>query len=278
MDINPTTATESEQDKGIYNAHTLAVGNSYSKRLSEFQGAKCLVFDSGPIISLSTSNLLGTLEMLKQGFSGKFVLPESVKHELVDDPLKTKKFMFEALQVQRLISLGVLEVLEDSDVKSLTLELLHLANSSFSAKGRPIQIVHYAEMASIATAKLLDAPALVLDERITRELVEHPRHLVDLMDKRLHTAVHINDSSLALLQKYSLNLKIIRSVELVSIAFGKGLLDRYIAEGEERILPNVRKKLLESVLWGLKLNGCAISSREIEQLIELLNISKASLP
>ncbi len=270
-------ATPSPAEDELYRAHRLAVGGNYLKQLSEFQGQRCLVFDSGPVISMSTSNLLTTLEKLKQSFNGKFVLPESVKHELVDEPLKTKRFMFEALQVQRLISIGVFDVLEDSEVKSLTLELLHLANSSFSAKGKPIQIVHYAEMSTIAAAKLLDAQALVLDERITRELVEHPRHLADLMNKRLHTTIHVNDSSLALLQKYSSNLKIIRSVELASIAFGKGLLDRYVAEGEERILPDVRRKLLESILWGLKLNGCAISSREIEQLVELSKASKPSL-
>ncbi len=266
---NAPTAAESELDNDLYKAHKLAVGSNYLKRLSEFQGQRCLVFDSGPIISMATSNLLSTLEKLKQSFNGSFVLPESVKHELVDEPLKTKRFMFEALQVQRLISLGVFEVLEDSDMKSLTLEILHLANDSFSAKGKPIQIVHYAEIASVAAAKLLDASALVIDERITRELVEHPRHLASLMDKRLHTTVHVNDSSLALLEKYTSSLKIIRSVELASIAFSKGMLDRYVAEGEERIFPDVKKKLLESILWDLKLNGCAISSNEIEQLLTL---------
>ncbi len=244
------------------------VGNNYVKRLSELEGSKCVVFDSGPIISFATNNLLSTLERMKERFNGRFVIPESVKAELVDEPLKTKRFMFEAVQVQRLISAGVLEVVEDDDTKELTLELLHLTNSCFSAKGRQIRIVHYAEMATVAASRLLDAAAVVIDERITRELIEHPGHLAELMDKRLHMPVMVNDASITLLKKYFSGLKIIRSVELVVLASEMGLLDRYVAEGEEKAIPSIRQKLLESALWGLKMNGCAVSSREIEQIID----------
>lgn len=239
------------------------------EKLSEIASSRVLVFDTGPVISLTVNNLLSTLERLKEGYPGRFVIPESVKGELVDEPLRTKKFMFEAMQVQRLITAGVLEVVEDSGTKELTLELLRLANNSFAAKGKAIQIVQYGEMASIAAANLLDAEALVMDERITRELIEHPKHLADLMERRLHTAVTVNNENVSLLQRYISKAKIIRSVELVAVAFESGLLDRYIAAGEEKAIPQVRQKLLESVLWGLKMNGCAVSSKEIEKLIEL---------
>ncbi len=248
-------------------SHEHFIGAEYVKKLSELTGSNALVFDSGPLISLTTNNLLSTLERLKEQYGGKFVLPEAVKGELVDEPLRTKKFMFEAMQVQRLITAGVLEVVEDEDTKELTLELLQLANNAFAAKGKPIQIVHYGEMASIAAAKLLDAEALVIDERIARELVEHAEHLPEMMEKRLHTTVNADSSKLSLLRRYCANLKIIRSVELVTAAFEKGLLDRYVASGEESAIPGIRQKLLESVLWGLKMNGCAVSRQEIEQII-----------
>ena len=254
--------------------HDYSIGSTYVKKLSDFAGSQTLVFDTGPLISLTTNNLLSTLERLKEHYSGKFVIPESVKSELVDEPLKTKKFMFEAMQIQRLISTGVLEVIEDSDTKELTLEILNMANNSFAAKGRSVHIVQYGEMASIAAAQLLDADALVMDERITRELMEHPQHIAELMERRLHTKVMVNNENLALLKKYSMKLRILRSAELVTVAFEFGLLDRYIATGEEQAIPEVRSKLLESVLWGLKLNGCAISNREIEQMIALSKISK----
>ena len=235
------------------------------KKIPELSGSKCIVFDAGPLISLSTNNLLSTLERLKEHYHGKFVMPESVKNELVDDPLRTKKFMFEAMQIQRLISLGIFEVLADAETKELTLELLHLANSCFAAKGKPIQIVHYGEMAAIAAAKLLDAEAIAMDERITRELVEHPRHLTGMMEKRLHTAISVSSQSLLLLQKYVEKAKIIRSVELITVAFELGFLDKYVAPEEN--IPEARKKLLESVLWGLKMNGCAVSGKEIEEVV-----------
>lgn len=250
-----------------YHKHEYFIGSVYVKKLPDFSGSRTLVFDTGPLISLTTNNLLSTLEKLKEHYSGRFVIAESVKDELVDEPLRTKKFMFEAMQIQRLISTGTLEVVEDSDTKELTLELLHLANSSFAAKGKAIKIVQYGEMASIAAAKLLDAEALVMDERITRELVEHPRHISDLMEKRLHTSVIVNEANVSLLQKYVAKTRILRSVELITVAFEFGLLDRYIAAGEEKAIPEVRQKLLESVLWGLKMNGCAVSGKEIGQII-----------
>ena len=53
-------------------------------------------------------------------------------------------------------------------------------------------------------------------------------------------------------------------MELVTIAYEKGLLDNYLADVKEP-----RKTLLDSVLWGVKLNGCSVSRREIEQIIRM---------
>ena len=53
---------------------------------------KSLVFDSGPIISLATNNLLWVLEPLKNKFNGKFFITQAVKGEIVERPLETKKF------------------------------------------------------------------------------------------------------------------------------------------------------------------------------------------
>ncbi len=58
------------------------------------------------------------------------------------------------------------------------------------------------------------------------------------------------------------NIKVIRSSELVYVAYKLNLLDKYI-DGA------TRKRLLDSVLWGVKLDGCAISKAEIEQIKDL---------
>jgi len=222
---------------------------------------KALVFDSGPLISLTMNNLLWLVEPLSKLFKGTFYLPESVKLELVDEPLQTKKFKFEALQIQEYITKGSLKVLEDDVTKAETLSLLNVANSCFSAHGKNITLVHYGEIASLAAVQHLNASALVMDERVTRELVEHPLHLPKLMRKKLHTKISINNPMLAEFKRRTANIKIIRSTELAAIAFEKGLLNRYITSATPR------KTVLESVLWGLKLDGCAINERGIKAII-----------
>src|SRR3989338_11027993 len=97
---------------------------------------RALVFYSGPVISLAMNNLLWLMEPLKKRFWGEFCIPEAVKLELVDEPLQTKKFKFEALQVQELISNRVLEGVEDASTKDETLSLLGIANSCFRAGGQ----------------------------------------------------------------------------------------------------------------------------------------------
>lgn len=53
---------------------------------------RALVFDTGSIISLVTNNLLWILPPLKKQFRGDFLISEAVKGEIIDHPLKTKKF------------------------------------------------------------------------------------------------------------------------------------------------------------------------------------------
>ena len=69
---------------------------------------RSIVFDTGPIISLTTNNLLWLLEPLKKKYKGHFHITSDVKRELIDRPLQTKKFKFEALQVMHIIKKGIL--------------------------------------------------------------------------------------------------------------------------------------------------------------------------
>ena len=48
------------------------------------------------------------------------------------------------------------------------------------------------------------------------------------------------------------------------MAYEHGILNNFITK-----IPDARKNLLESVLWGVKLNGCAVSKDEIEQIIRI---------
>ena len=225
---------------------------------------KLITFDTGPIISLTTNNLLGLLTNLKDKYKGSFYITEAVKKELIERPLMTKKFKFEALQVLRSINQGVLEVFNSDDLRHRTVHLLELANNCFKAQGNPIQITHFAEMSGIASYLINNAEAFVVDERNTRLLIEDPDRLQDILSKRLHTDITVDKGKLNEFTGMTKGIKLIRSVELVVVAYELGLLDKYLSN-----IPNPRKTLLEAVLWGVKLNGCSVSENEIEDIIRI---------
>lgn len=226
---------------------------------------KTIIFDTGPVISLTMNNLLWILESLKKISNANFYMTRKVKEELVDMPLnKTKRFKFEALQVLHCIENKTFEVVDNDEIKKQTLKLLGTANSCFNAFGHNINIVHEAEMSAIALCLQKKADALVVDERTARLLVENPRKLLNILKHTLHTDVKENRDSIKEFKKLAKNTSIIRSVELATIAYEKGFLDKYIAD-----IPYSKKTLLESVLWGVKLNGCAVSKRELEQIMRI---------
>ena len=43
-----------------------------------------------------------------------------------------------------------------------------------------------------------------------------------------------------------------------------GILNKYLAD-----IKNPHETLLDSVLWGVKLNGCAVSKQEIEEILKI---------
>ena len=225
---------------------------------------KSLIFDAGPVISLATNNLLWILKPLKEKFNGNFCITEPVRRELVDRPLETKKFKFEAIQVEKLIENGVLDVMDNSFIREKTPRLLNTANEIFKAYNNYIKIVHFAEISVIVAAASSNADAIAIDEKTTRFLIENPKIIADILSKTLHTPISINESNLKEFRNNVNNIRAIRSVELVAVAYELGILDSYITK-----IPDARKNLLEGVLWGVKLNGCAVSKEEIEQIIKI---------
>ncbi len=223
---------------------------------------KGIVFDAGPIISLTTNNLLGLLTNLKEKYKGHFYLTNTIKIELIEKPLMTKKFKFEALQVLRSLNTGVLEIFDSPELKEKTFYLLDLANKCFEVKGNYICIVHFAEISGIAAVLLSNAEAFVVDERTTRLLVENPEKLKNILSTKLNTTVNINKEKLDEFRTLTKKIKLIRSVELAAIAYELGFLDKYLVD-----IPNPKQTLLEAVLWGIKLNGCTVSGDEIEDII-----------
>ena len=225
---------------------------------------KSLIFDAGPIISMATNNLLWIFEPLKKEFNGKFYITEAVKRELVDRPLEIKKFKFEAIQVEKLVENGVLDIIDNNFIRTQTPKLLSTANEIFKAYNNYMRIVHFAEMSVIAASLSSNSEAVVIDEKTTRLLIENPKMIVEMLKKTLHTAILTNENNLKEFINKVKNIRIIRSIELVTIAYEHGLLNSYITK-----IPDAKKNLLESVLWGVKLNGCAVSKDEIEQIVRI---------
>ncbi len=55
---------------------------------------------------------------------------------------------------------------------------------------------------------------------------------------------------------------VLRSAELAAIALEKGLFERF-RNGY------TNKDVIDSILWGLKINGCAITMEEIERIVKM---------
>jgi predicted nucleic acid-binding protein len=223
-----------------------------------------LIFDAGPVISLTMNNLTWLLEELKKSCQCAFYIPESIKYELIDRPIEGRRFKFEAMQTLVYLKNHVLEVYKGR-IKQETNQLADLMNHLFNAKGKDIQLVHLGEVETVAVALKLNAEAIVADERTIRLLIEDPLALHRIMEGKLHTRIDINKKVLSELQSKFRNLKVIRSIELVTVAYEKGLLDKYLPYD----LPNSKKELLTAALWAMKLSGCSVSQQEINDIISI---------
>lgn len=227
-------------------------------------GGKILFFDTGPIITLVMSRLAPLLPELKKKLNGHFYITPAVKYELIDRPLTVRRFQFEALQVIKMIRDGVLEVYENVPKQKVS-ELIRLANTSFQIEGKEMDVIQEGEMESIATALLIDAAGVVMDERTLRLFIENNRDMKSLLERRFQKTVTPDLKKMDAFSSKLQDTTIIRSIELVGVAYKLGLLDDYIPDGKKG-----REQLLDAVLWNTKFNGCAVTEEEIRELKQFL--------
>jgi len=190
---------------------------------------KILIFDASSLISFSMNGLLNEIRNLKNIFSGKFIITEDVKQETVDRPLKTKRYELEALNINQLILEKILELpssigISSEEIKKETNEIIEKSNNSFFEKEKPIHIIDLGEASCLALSKILNKREvkniLVIDERTTRLLVESPKNLKELLQKKLHVMIQEKKENS---ERFS-EFKIIRSTELIYISYKKGLI------------------------------------------------------
>jgi len=225
---------------------------------------KALFFDTGPIITLVMSRMVWILPELKKKYGGKFYITPSVKRELVTRPMDIKRFQFEALQALKLIKDGVLEVYEDVPQKEVA-RLHAIANSSFKIEDKDMEVVQSGEIESVVCALQAGAEAMVMDERTMRLFIENNKEMKALLERRFQKTVSVNAEKMKQFSQELGDIQIIRSVELIGVAYRMGLLDSYIPPQK-----NGRGILVEAALWNAKYNGAAVTEDEVEEIKDFL--------
>lgn len=213
---------------------------------------KALIFDSGAIITLALNDLLGILEPLKLAFGGEFYITEPVRKEIIDTPLKTRKFALEAMMIKTVIDKRILKIVSGADIKKETGRILETANTAYKADNENMRIIHEGEASCLALYNLIDAEkkAVVIDERTTRMLCESPENLHRLFESKLHRKIVAVPKNFEMFRK----IKIIRTSELCWLAYKKRII----------CLPALPPEALRALLYAVKYKGCAISNKEIE--------------
>ncbi len=223
---------------------------------------KIIIFDASTLISLAMNGLLPELMELKKIFKGKFIITEDVKREIIDRPIKIKRFELEALKLKQLLENKTLEMafslgINPEEIKKRTSKFLEIANSIFSNKGKNIKLIDLGETSCLALSRILDERKIeniiAVDERTTRMLSEKPENLEKLLRKKLHISVTFKNENF----KYFKGFKFIRSSELVYVMYKKGVT---------RLKNGL---VLDALLYAVKFKGCAISGDEIREIKNL---------
>jgi len=220
---------------------------------------KIIIFDASTLISLAMNGLLPELANLKKVFKGKFIITKEVKAEIIDKPLKIKRFELEGLKLKQLLDEKILEMpssinVDENRISKETDDLLDIANRTFQGHERDIRLIDLGETSCLALSRILDEKkidnVIAVDERTTRMLSEKPENLERLLQKRLHTKVTFNRDNF----KFFKGFRFIRSSELVYVMWKKGVT---------RLKNGM---VLDALLYAVKFKGCAISGDEIREI------------
>lgn len=223
---------------------------------------KVIIFDASILITFAMNGLLPEFRELKKIFPGKFIITEAVRKEAVNNPMKIRKFELEALRIKRLFEEKILELpqsvgVDGGEIMTLTNKLLDEANTLFQNQKKNIHIIDVGEASCLALSRILDSKkienVMAIDERTMRMLCEKPENLRKLLEKKLHTKINYQK----LQNKSFSNCRIVRSAELIYLAWKKGLVRLKGA------------RVLHALLYAVQFKGCSISHEEIEEIERL---------
>ncbi len=223
---------------------------------------KAIIFDAGTLISFSMNGMLDIVEKLKEIFDGEFLITEDVRHEIIEKPIKIKRFELEALKLKHLIDKNILNFpgvfgIKDDEITQKTNEIIDMANTTFKTDKGPVKLIDRGETSCIALSDILDKKGIknviAVDERTTRMLIEAPLSTKKYLERRLHTKVSVEKKALDFFKKF----KVIRSTELIYVAHKKNLIKMKDPQA------------LDAMLYAVKYKGAAISKEEIEDIKKL---------
>jgi hypothetical protein len=222
---------------------------------------KYVILDSGPLISLTLNGLLDIFEKLKTKYKEiQFIITPAVKHEVIDHAMNVKKYELEGLKLTDLINRKVFtlstELVSNNVLEKETQRIMKIANDVIRVSGKSVELIQIGEASCLAFSNLCNCKSIIaIDERTTRLLSESPENLQKIMERKLHMQLNLNKK---LLKEFK-DFKFIRSAELLYVAFKNNLIG----------LKN-DKALLDALLYAVKFTGTAISSKEIEEMKNLI--------
>lgn len=217
-----------------------------------------IICDSSSLITLFDNCLMWIFEELKDDLNGNYVVLKAVCAETVDNPKKSKRFRLKAMRIERAMKNGLLTI-NNSDMVREAIKLENAANSIMSIREKNINLLHRGESEALAFA-LKHKTSFLIDERTTRALIEDPKSLQGYLSFKHKKQVSIDTDALKHFNLLVKNIKVIRSSELVALAYENNLFDNRFLNPKEAF---------EASLYACKFGGCSVSEREIREYLKI---------
>lgn len=218
---------------------------------------KYLIFDSGSIINMTEHCMVSVFRDLAKVFQGEFIITDGIKYEIIDHPLKIKRFEWGAIRIKSLFDEDIIKLAEDEEIATKkeildkSNEVLNMANTALTVEGKPIHLIDRGEAEALALSIILTKRgienAVVIDERTARMICESPDNLEGIMETKLEANIEVKKENLKMFEK----IKVLRSTEMIYMAYKKNLIDS-------------DKRKLEAMLYALKFGGCSVSEKEVQ--------------
>ena len=225
--------------------------------MSQQELERTIVVDSSSIITISDNCMIKVVRNLAQISGIKFVLPESVYEESVVRPLSIKRYELNAVRIKDAVQDGYISVVRTTQSVARAMDEIGEASDRIcTAGGKALKLIQRGETEALALANELGVKTVLVDERTTRMLVEEPQNMHGVLERRHERKIVINPDAAHRFMGMFENFKIVRSVELIALAYESG------AFGEEL---HKSREALEASLWAAKYAGCAVSEDEIRK-------------